>query len=101
MHAGAGGPMSSVVTPNGADLSTSGASAGVAAADRPWLNHYPKGVRWDIATDSYRNVLEVLEDTFRSYAGAAAQENLGFSMTYRQLEEQSRQLATFFQAQGL
>src|SRR5204862_8305007 len=63
--------------------------------------HYPQGLEWDIDTDTYRNVLELLEETFRSYADAPAQENLGYVMSYRQLEEQSRHLAAFFQSNGL
>lgn len=71
------------------------------SAQRPWLRHYPPGMKWDIATDSYRNVLELLEETFRTYADAPAQENLGYTMSYRQLDQQSRELAAFFQARGL
>jgi long-chain acyl-CoA synthetase len=71
------------------------------ASERPWLQHYPAGLNWHIPTDSYRNVLELLEPTFQAYADAPAQENLGQVMSYRELEEQSRQLAAFFQARGL
>jgi long-chain acyl-CoA synthetase len=58
-------------------------------------------VSWEIRTDTYRNVLELIEPAFEDYADAPAQENLGHVMSYRQLERQSRQLAAFFQAQGL
>src|SRR5690349_8068316 len=75
--------------------------AAEARPERPWLKHYPAGVRWDIATDKYRNVLELLEEAFQTYADTAAQENLGYSMSYAQVEEQSRRLAAFFQARGL
>jgi long-chain acyl-CoA synthetase len=72
-----------------------------APPERPWLRHYPPGVRWDIATDVYRNAIELLEEAFRAYADAPAQENLGYTMTYRELEQQSRHLAAYFQAEGL
>ncbi|MEO8180974.1 MAG: AMP-binding protein [Deltaproteobacteria bacterium] len=71
------------------------------APERPWLHHYPEGVSWGIATDTYRNVLELLEPAFQTHADAPAQENLGQRMSYRQLEQQSRQLAAFFQARNL
>jgi long-chain acyl-CoA synthetase len=71
------------------------------AATRPWVEHYPADVSWDIATDTYSNVLEVLDEMFGSYADTPAQENLGHVMSYRQLEEQSRHLAAFFQSRGL
>ena len=69
--------------------------------ERPWLQHYPEGVHWDIATDKYRSVVELLEEAFQVYAEAPAQENLGYCMSYAELEEQSRHLAAFFQARGL
>jgi len=84
-----------------AALTGSPSAVAAAPSDRPWLGHYPDGVKWDIATDTYRNVIELLEETFRTFASAPAQENLGYSMTYRELDEQSKTLAAFFQAQGL
>jgi len=81
--------------------STPTVQAADAPAERAWLSSYPKGVRWDIATDKYRNVVEVLEDAFQGFADSPAQENLGYTMSYAQLEEQSRRLAAFFQARGL
>jgi long-chain acyl-CoA synthetase len=72
-----------------------------AQPERPWLAHYPAGMTWDIDTKAYANVLEVLEEAFQKYAGAPAQENLGYEMSYAELERQSRQLAAFFQARGL
>src|SRR6185503_17142895 len=58
-------------------------------------------VSWGIATDTYRNALELMEHAFQVHADAPAQENLGQRMSYRQLEQQSRQLAAFFQARNL
>jgi long-chain acyl-CoA synthetase len=75
--------------------------AAEAPPERPWLKHYPPGVSWEIATDRYRNVVELLEETFQMHAAAPAQENLGYSMSYGQLEAQSRRLAAFFQGRGL
>src|SRR6188768_1061942 len=72
-----------------------------ALLERPWLKHYPPGVSWEIATDKYRNVIELLEETFQLYADAPAQENLGYRMSYGQLDAQSRRLAAFFQSRGL
>ena len=48
--------------------STPTVQAAETSAERAWLSSYPKGVRWDIATDKYRNVVEVLEDAFQSFA---------------------------------
>jgi long-chain acyl-CoA synthetase len=72
-----------------------------AQSERPWLAHYPAGMMWDVDTQAYANVLEVLEEAFQKFAGAPAQENLGYEMSYAELERQSRQLAAFFQAKGL
>ncbi|HEU4581438.1 MAG TPA: AMP-binding protein [Polyangiaceae bacterium] len=72
-----------------------------AQPERPWLAHYPAGTSWEIDTKAYANVLELLEEAFQKYAGCPAQENLGYEMSYAELERQSRQLAAFFQARGL
>lgn len=69
--------------------------------ERPWLRHYPPGICWNIATDVYQNAIELLEEAFQAHADAPAQENLGHTMSYRELELQSRHLAAYFQAQGL
>src|SRR5689334_14620162 len=72
-----------------------------AQLERPWLAHYPAGMTWEIDTQAYANVLEVLEEAFQKFAAAPALENLGYEMSYAELERQSRQLAAFFQARGL
>jgi long-chain acyl-CoA synthetase len=72
-----------------------------AQSERPWLAHYPAGMAWEIDTKAYANVLELLEEAFQKYAAAPAQENLGYEMSYGELDRQSRQLAAFFQARGL
>ncbi|MGB3617481.1 MAG: AMP-binding protein [Catalinimonas sp.] len=68
---------------------------------RPWLDHYPPGIEWDVPVDTFQNIMELLEATFERYRDHPAQENLGHTMTYREVEEQSRHLAAFFQANGL
>jgi long-chain acyl-CoA synthetase len=70
-------------------------------AHRPWLSSYPVEARWDIATDTYRNVIELVDEALQTYADAPALENLGYTLSYRRLDQQSRQLAAFFQARGL
>lgn len=83
-------------------MSTSnGASKAAASTDRPWLADYAKGVNWDIPTDTYRNALELVEATFQNFAAGPAQENLGYTMRYSEVERLSRELATFFQVKGL
>ncbi len=71
------------------------------APERPWLDHYPEGVSWDIETDEYTNVLEIIEGALQRFAGAPAVENLGVTLTYREIDEQSRALAAYFQSRGL
>ncbi len=67
---------------------------------RPWLDHYPEGVPWDIPTDKYKNAIELLESTFSRYPDSPAVENLGRTLTYRELEEQSEALAAYLQHRG-
>ncbi|SDK77188.1 long-chain acyl-CoA synthetase [Catalinimonas alkaloidigena] len=67
----------------------------------PWLNSYPEGVTWDIDPAAYSNVVEMLEEMFARYGDHEAQENLGYTMTYDQLEEASCHFAAFLQSNGL
>ncbi|MEM0999791.1 MAG: AMP-binding protein [Bacteroidota bacterium] len=67
----------------------------------PWLQHYPQGVPTTIDPDKYHSVLDLLESGFRDYADRVAFYNMGKTITYRELEVQSRNFAAWLQAKGL
>src|SRR5690606_28848683 len=90
-----------MTTESSTGSSPEGAANADRAVERPWLAHYPPGVEWDLPIDAHRTVVDLLEAAFRTYARNPAQENLGHTMSYRELDEQSRQLAAYCRARGL
>jgi long-chain acyl-CoA synthetase len=68
---------------------------------RPWLAHYPKGVPGEIATEAYPSLVALMEESFQRYRSLPAYRYMGRAMSFGQLDEQSRALAAWLQAQGL
>ncbi|HLO95032.1 MAG TPA: long-chain-fatty-acid--CoA ligase [Burkholderiaceae bacterium] len=69
--------------------------------ERPWLKSYPREVPAEVAVDSYRSLLELLEEAFRTFADRDAAVCMDQRMSYRQLDEMSRELASYLQGLGL
>ncbi|SHG81203.1 long-chain-fatty-acid--CoA ligase FadD [Ferrimonas marina] len=65
--------------------------------DKPWLNSYADNVPTEINPDQYQNLLELFEESCRTYADQIAFINMGAILTYRRLEEQSRAFAAYLQ----
>ena len=68
---------------------------------RPWLAHYPPGVPGDIATEAYPSLVALMEESFQRYRGLPAYRYMGSLLSFGQLDDQSRDLAAWLQAQGL
>lgn len=62
-----------------------------------WLAHYPKGVPAEIDPQAYQSIVEVLERSVGQYGSQVAYENLGSTMTYQELDKQSRAFAAYLQ----
>ncbi|WP_428851746.1 long-chain fatty acid--CoA ligase [Imbroritus primus] len=69
--------------------------------DKIWLKHYPAGVPAEIDASQYASVPHLLEDSFSKYAARPAFECMGKTLTYAELDTQSRQFAAWLQARGL
>ena len=67
----------------------------------PWLVHYPEGVPHEIDPDKYSSLLDLLESGFSNYSDRIAFYNMGKTISYRELDEQSRRFAGWLQAKGL
>src|SRR5215203_3164551 len=65
--------------------------------EHPWLNKYPLGVAHEINLYDYPSLLELFEESFRKFSDRIAFENMGGTLTYRQVDEQSRNFAAFLQ----
>ncbi|MFO6422133.1 long-chain-fatty-acid--CoA ligase FadD [Motilimonas sp. KMU-193] len=65
--------------------------------DKIWLERYPSDVTPEIDVDQYDSVVDLLEESVNKYPDQAAYINMGQAMTYRRLEELSRNFAAYLQ----
>ena len=69
--------------------------------ERVWLKSYPEGVPATIDVTQYTSLSALLEDSFGRYADRQAFTSMGVSITYRELDQQSRRFGAWLQAKGL
>lgn len=65
--------------------------------DRVWLKRYPAGVPAQIDPDHYSSLLDIFEQSIATFADKIAFVNMGKSITYRQLDQQSQAFAAYLQ----
>ena len=65
--------------------------------DRVWLKRYPAGVPAQIDPDHYSSLLDIFEQSIAKFADKVAFINMGKSITYRQLDQQSQAFAAYLQ----
>ena len=68
---------------------------------KTWLSQYPAGVPANIDVDQYASLVELLDESFKKYAGLMAYKFMGKSISYAQVDDASRALAAYLQSQGL
>jgi long-chain acyl-CoA synthetase len=66
--------------------------------DRIWLKNYPAGMPAEIDPDLFASIPDLLEKTFRKFAGRPAYHNLGHTISYAELARLSRDFAAFLQS---
>lgn len=66
--------------------------------DHLWLKHYPAGVPHEIDTSIYRSVVDLLEESMQKYADQPFSVCMDVWMSYRELEQLSRQLGAWLQS---
>ncbi|PRD39024.1 UNVERIFIED_CONTAM: fadD [Trichonephila clavipes] len=69
----------------------------VRTVDRVWLKRYPAGVPAQIDPDHYSSLLDIFEQSIAKFADKIAFVNMGKSITYRQLDQQSQAFAAYLQ----
>ncbi len=65
--------------------------------EKVWLKSYPPGVPEEINPDAYASMIEVFENACQSHADRPAFYNLGTTITYKKLDELSRDFAAYLQ----
>ncbi|HEY6132427.1 MAG TPA: long-chain-fatty-acid--CoA ligase [Rubrivivax sp.] len=69
--------------------------------NRPWLAQYPTGVPADVKSDAYASLVELMEESFRKYRDLPAYRFMGKTLSFGEVDDLSRALAAWLQAQGL
>jgi len=62
-----------------------------------WLTQYPRGIAPEIKVDEYASLKEILERSCERFRDRPAYGNMGVSITYRELDQMSRQFGAFLQ----
>ncbi len=68
---------------------------------RPWLKHYPANMPANIDPDSYKNLLGILDETFKKYRYKIAFSCFGKDMTFDEVDRYSKQFAAYLHSRGL
>lgn len=68
---------------------------------KPWLKHYPKGVPEEISLGKYPSIPSILEEVFKTFKDRPAFSNFGTTLSFSQIDEQSKIFAGYLQSLGL
>ncbi|MCU0392986.1 MAG: AMP-binding protein [Thermoflexibacter sp.] len=63
----------------------------------PWFESYPKGTPTEINPDSYKNIIEIIEEAIKKYPNNTAFIHMDTSITFKEIDELSRSFAAFLQ----
>ena len=69
--------------------------------EKTWLKQYPAGVPADIDVGQYGSLVGLLDESFKKYGPRMAYKFMGKALSFAQVDEASRALAAYLQAQGL
>ena len=73
----------------------------MANTSKPWLKNYPKGIPENINPETYTSLIEMFEDTFEKYKDLPAFDCMGKSLSFNQINRESRNFAAYLQSIGL
>jgi long-chain acyl-CoA synthetase len=69
--------------------------------EKNWLKQYPAGVPAQIDVARYASLVALIDESFSTYRDRTAYRYMGKAYRYELIEQQSRALAAWLQAQGL
>ena len=69
--------------------------------EKTWLKQYPAGVPANIDVAQYPSLVALLEESFKKHRDLPAYKFMGKSISFREVDEASRSLAAWLQAQGM
>ena len=63
--------------------------------EKTWLKQYPAGVPAEIDVGQYSSLVELMEESFNKHGSAVAYRFMGKTITFAQVEQQSRAFAAY------
>ncbi len=63
----------------------------------PWFESYPRSVPQEVDVDAFRNLVELFENSFNLYRDRAAFTCMGKTLTYGDIDKQSRAFGAYLQ----
>lgn len=69
--------------------------------EKTWLEHYDPRVSADIDPDRYSSVVDIFEQSVKQFGDKTAYINMGHSMSFNELDEQTKNFAAYLQNSGL
>ena len=67
--------------------------------EKIWLKRYPPGVPAEINPDEYHSLVEIFEQSCKKFSDRDAFANMGYAMSYAELDAKTRDFAAFLQQQ--
>ena len=68
---------------------------------QPWLASYQEGVPATINVNEYSSVVRIFEEAFEKFGDNISATNMGKHLTYKQLDQHSKQVGAWLQQLGL
>ena len=65
--------------------------------EKIWLKSYPEGVAAELPPSEFRSIRDMFEKTFAEHPDRPSYTNMGTTMSYRELDERSMQVACYLQ----
>jgi len=69
--------------------------------DKPWLNQYPEGVPAEIDFGDYHSILDIFDQSCKTYRDRTAYVNFDRELSYGDLDRLSRDFAAWLQGKGM
>lgn len=66
--------------------------------EKIWLDSYDPGVPYEVDLNLYSSMIEMAEESFKSYGKAVCYTNYGVKLSYREVDELSKAFAGFLQS---
>lgn len=69
--------------------------------EKPWLASYQQGIPTSIDPGLYPSLVDLFQQSCHAFEQRTAYENMGYALSYGELQQQSQAFASFLQQQGL